>query len=128
MNLRKHPRINFANKFELEKAIKQFLTPIEQIKLGANIFTGQNQNTFVDSQNRNLDYYFDHGTDVDFERFYKEMDNTFIKIYNNKNKVIQFLVDNLFEVNTKYHYFSDMTKEKFNFENLDDACAEIFEY
>lgn len=128
MNLHKHPRINFANKTELEKAIKQFLTPIEQIKLGANIFTGQNQNTFVDSQNRNLDYYSDYGTDADFERFYKELDNLFIKTYNNKNKVIQFLVDNLFDVCIKYNYFSDLPKEKFNFENLDDGCAEIFEY
>lgn len=128
MNLRKHPRINFANKTELKKAIKQFLTPIEQIKLGANIFTGQNQETFVDSQNRNLDYYFDYGTEADFERFYKELDNLFIKTYNNKNKVIQFLVDNLFNACIKYNYFSDLPREKFNFENLDDACAEIFEY
>lgn len=115
--------LNFQNVEDLKKVLNN-LTPYEKLKLANNIYIGRNQSDFIDSKGNFIEE-LDEETDID--NFYKELNNIFIKIYNNHKKVEKYLIRELQE---SYRYFDIDEKDinKIDLQYLDDRCAEIFEY
>lgn len=115
--------LNFQNVEDVIKVLDN-LTPSEKLELANNIYMGRNQSDFIDSKG-NFFEELDEETDID--NFYEELNNIFIKIYNNRKKVEKYLIRKLQE---SYRYFDIDEKDidKIDFQYLDDRCAEIFEY
>lgn len=115
--------LNFQNVEDIKKVLNN-LTSYEKLELANNIYIGCNQSNFIDSKGNFIEE-LDKETDID--NFYKELNNIFIKIYNNHKKVEKYLIRKLQE---SYRYFDIDKKDinKIDLQYLDDRCAEIFEY
>lgn len=115
--------LNFQNVEDVKKVLNN-LTSNEKLELANNIYIGRNQSDFIDSKGNFIEE-LDKETDI--ENFYKELNNIFIKIYNNHKKVEKYLIQKLQE---SYRYFDIDEKDinKIDLQYLDDRCAEIFEY
>lgn len=115
--------LNFQNVEDIKKVLNN-LTSYEKLELANNIYIGRNQFNFIDSKGNFIEE-LDKETDID--NFYKELNNIFIKIYNNHKKVEKYLIKKLQE---SYRYFDIDEKDinKIDLQYLDDRCAEIFEY
>lgn len=115
--------LNFQNVEDIKKVLDN-LTSSEKLELANNIYIGRNQSDFIDSKGNSLE---ELETETDIDNFYKELNNIFIKIYNNHKKVEKYLIQKLQEA---YRYFDIDEKDinKIDLQYLDDRCAEIFEY
>lgn len=115
--------LNFQNVEDIKKVLNN-LTSQEKLELANNIYIGRNQSDFIDSKGNRIEE-LDKETEID--NFYKELNNIFIKIYNNHKKVEKYLIQKLQE---SYKYFDIDEKDinKIDLQYLDDRCAEIFEY
>lgn len=115
--------LNFQNVEDIKKVLNN-LTSYEKLELANNIYIGRNQFDFIDSKGNFIEE-LDKETGID--NFYKELNNIFIKIYNNHKKVEKYLIKQLQE---SYRYFDIDEKDinKIDLQYLDDRCAEIFEY
>lgn len=115
--------LNFQNAEDIKKVLNN-LTSYEKLELANNIFIGRNQSDFINSKGNFIEE-LDEETDID--NFYEELNNIFIKIYNNHKKVEKYLIRKLQE---SYRYFDIDTEDinKIDLQYLDDRCAEIFEY
>ena len=115
--------LNFQNVEDVKKVLNN-LTSSEKLELANNIYIGCNQSDFIDSKG-NFIKELDDETEID--NFYEQLNNIFIKIYNNHKKVEKYLIRKLQE---SYRYFDIDEKDinKIDLQYLDDRCAEIFEY
>ncbi len=115
--------LNFQN-VKKKKKVLDNLTSYEKLELASNIYMGRNQSDFIDSKG-NFFEELDEETEID--NFYEELNNIFIKIYNDHKKVEKYLIQKLQE---SYKYFDIDEKDinKIDLQYLDDRCAEIFEY
>ena len=115
--------LNFQNVEDVKKVLNN-LTPSEKVELASNIYMGCNQSDFIDSKGNSFEE-LDEETEIN--NFYKELNNIFIKIYDNHKKVEKYLIQKLQE---SYRYFDIDKKDinKIDLQYLDDRCAEIFEY
>lgn len=115
--------LNFQNVEDIKKVLNN-LTSDEKSELASNIYLGRNQSDFLDSKG-NFFEELDEETEID--NFDKELNDIFIKIYNNPKKVEKYLIRKLQEA---YRYFDIDEKDinKIDLQYLDDRCAEIFEY
>ena len=128
----------FQNVEEVIKLLDK-LTPVEKLELAKRIYIGKNQFDFIDSKGHLLDE-LDEKTDLnDLNNFYKELGDTFIKIYNTHKKVEKYLIHKLYDPcedfninNINKGAVNNINKGAVNkinnFQDLDDECAEIFEY
>lgn len=115
--------LNFQNVENVKKVLNN-LTSYEKLELASNIYMGLNQSNFIDSKGNFIEE-LDKETEID--NFYEELNNIFIKIYNNHKKVEKYLIRKLQEA---YKYFDIDEKDinKIDLQYLDDRCAEIFGY
>lgn len=115
--------LNFQNVEDIKKVLNN-LTSYEKLELANNIYIGCNQSDFIDSKGNSFE---ELETETEIDNFYKELNNIFIKIYNNHKKVEKYLIQKLQE---SYKYFDIDEKDinKIDLQYLDDRCAEIFEY
>ena len=115
--------LNFQNAEDVKKVLNN-LNSYEKLELANNIFIGRNQSDFIDSKGNFIE---ELDEEADIDNFYEELNNIFIKIYNNHKKVEKYLIQKLQE---SYRYFDIDEKDisKINLQYLDDRCAEIFEY
>lgn len=115
--------LNFQKVEDIKKVLDN-LTSHEKLELAINIFIGCNQSDFIDSKGNFIEE-LDKETEIN--KFYKELNNIFIKTYNNHKKVEKYLIRKLQE---SYRYFDIDEKDidKIDLQYLDDRCAEIFEY
>lgn len=115
--------LNFQNVEDIKKVLDN-LTSYEKLELANNIYIGCNQSDFIDSKGNSFE---ELETETEINIFYEELNNIFIKIYNNHKKVEKYLIQKLQE---SYKYFDIDEKDinKINLQYLDDRCAEIFEY
>lgn len=117
--------LNFQNVEDIKKVLNN-LTSYEKLELANNIYIGRNQSDFIDSKG-NFFEELDIDKETEIDNFYEELNNIFIKIYNNHKKVEKYLIRKLQEA---YRYFDIDEKDinKIDLQYLDDRCAEIFEY
>ena len=115
--------LNFQNVEDIKKVLGN-LTSQEKLELANNIYIGRNQSDFIDSKGNFIEE-LDEETEID--NFYKELNNIFIKIYNNHKKVEKYLIQKLQEA-SKYFDIDEKDINKIDLQYLDDRCAEIFEY
>lgn len=115
--------LNFQNVEDVKKVLNN-LTSNEKLELANNIYIGRNQSDFIDSKGN---FFEELDKETEINNFYEELDNIFIKIYNNHKKVEKYLIRKLQEA---YKYFDIDEKDinKIDLQYLDDRCAEIFEY
>lgn len=115
--------LNFQNVEDIKKVLDN-LTSYEKLELANNIYIGRNQSDFIDSKGNRIE---ELNKETDINNFYEELNNIFIKIYNNHKKVEKYLIRKLQE---SYRYFDIDEKDidKIDLQYLDDRCAEIFEY
>lgn len=115
--------LNFQNVEDVKKVLDN-LTSHEKLELANNIYIGSNQSDFIDSKGNSFN---ELETETEINNFYEELNNIFIKIYNNHKKVEKYLIQKLQE---SYKYFDIDEKDinKIDLQYLDDRCAEIFEY
>lgn len=115
--------LNFQNVEDVKKVLDN-LTSYEKLELANNIYIGRNQSDFIDSKGH---FFNELETETEIDNFYEELNNIFIKIYNNHKKVEKYLIQKLQE---SYRYFDIDEKDinKIDLQYLDDRCAEIFEY
>lgn len=115
--------LNFQNVEDIKKVLDN-LTSYEKLELANNIYIGRNQSDFIDSKGN---FFNELETETEIDNFYEELNNIFIKIYNNHKKVEKYLIQKLQE---SYKYFDIDEKDinKIDLQYLDDCCAEIFEY
>lgn len=115
--------LNFQNAEDVKKVLNN-LTPSEKLELANNIYIGRNQSDFIDSKGNFIE---ELNEETEIDNFYEELNNIFIKIYNNHKKVEKYLIRKLQE---SYRYFDIDEKDinKIDLQYLDDRCAEIFEY
>lgn len=115
--------LNFQNVEDIKKVLNN-LTSYEKLELANNIFIGRNQSDFIDSKGN---FFEELNKETEIDNFYEELNNIFIKIYNNHKKVEKYLIRKLQEA---YRYFDIDEKDinKIDLQYLDDRCAEIFEY
>lgn len=115
--------LNFQNVEDVKKVLNN-LTSSEKLELANNIYIGCNQFDFIDSKENFIE---ELNKETDIDNFYEELNNIFIKIYNNHKKVEKYLIQKLQEA---YRYFDIDEKDinKIDLQYLDDRCAEIFEY
>lgn len=115
--------LNFQNVEDVKKVLNN-LTPDEKLELANNIYIGRNQSDFIDSKGN---FFEELNEESEIDNFYEELNNIFIKIYNNSKKVEKYLIRKLQE---SYKYFDIDEKDinKIDLQYLDDRCAEIFEY
>ena len=108
--------LNFQNVEDIKKVLNN-LTSQEKLELANNIYIGCNQSDFIEELDK----------EIDIDNFYEELNNIFIKNYNNHKKVEKYLIRKLQE---SYKYFDIDEKDinKIDLQYLDDQCAEIFEY
>ena len=100
------------------------LTSSEKLELAKRIYVGCNHFDFVDSKGNLLE---ELSEETDLKNFYEELNNTFIRIYNTDKKVEKYLIRKLYE--PCGDFILDKTNiDKINFQDLDDKCAETFEY
>ena len=100
------------------------LTSSEKLELAKRIYIGRNQFDFIDSKGNLLE---ELNEETDLNNFYEELSNTFIKIYNTHKKVEKYLIRKLYEPCGDFKIDKTDT-DKIDFQELDDKCAEIFEY
>ena len=100
------------------------LTSSEKLELAKRIYIGCNQFDFIDSKGNLLEELKE---ETDLNNFYEELNNIFIKIYNNHKKVEKYLIQKLQEA-SKYFDIDEKDINKIDLQYLDDRCAEIFEY
>lgn len=115
--------LNFQNIEDVKKVLDN-LTSNEKLELANNIYIGCNQSDFIDSKGNFIEE-LDEETEID--NFYEELNNIFIKIYNNSKKVEKYLIRKLQE-SYKYFDIDEKDIDKIDLQYLDDRCAEIFEY
>lgn len=115
--------LNFQNVEDVKKVLDN-LTSHEKLELANNIYIGRNQSDFIDSKGN---FFKELETETEINNFYEELNNIFIKIYDNHKKVEKYLIQKLQE---SYRYFDIDEKDinKIDLQYLDDRCAEIFEY
>lgn len=115
--------LNFQNVEDIKKVLDN-LTSYEKLELANNIFIGRNQSDFIDSKGN---FFEELNEETEINKFYEELNDIFIKIYNNHKKVEKYLIRKLQE---SYRYFDIDEKDidKIDLQYLDDRCAEIFEY
>lgn len=115
--------LNFQNVEDIKKVLNN-LTSQEKLELANNIYIGRNQFDFIDSKGNFIE---ELDKEIDINNFYEELNNIFIKNYNNHKKVEKYLIRKLQE---SYKYFDIDEKDinKIDLQYLDDQCAEIFEY
>lgn len=115
--------LNFQNVEDIKKVLNN-LTSHEKLELANNIYIGCNQSDFINSKGNSIE---ELETETEIDNFYEELNNIFIKIYNNHKKVEKYLIQKLQE---SYRYFDIDEKDinKIDLQYLDDRCAEIFEY
>ena len=115
--------LNFQNVEDIKKVLDN-LTSLEKLELANNIFIGRNQSDFIDSKGNRIE---ELNKETEINNFYEELNNIFIKIYNNHKKVEKYLIRKL---QKSYRYFDIDEKDinKIDLQYLDDICAEIFEY
>lgn len=115
--------LNFQNVEDVKKVLNN-LTSSEKLELANNIYIGRNQSDFIDSKGN---FFVDLDEEAEIDNFYEELNNIFIKIYDNPKKVEKYLILKLQE---SYRYFDIDEKDinKIDLQYLDDRCAEIFEY
>lgn len=115
--------LNFQNIEDVKKVLNN-LTSYEKLELANNIYIGRNQSDFIDSKGNFIE---ELNKEAEIDNFYEELNNIFIKIYNNHKKVEKYLIRKLQE---SYRYFDIDEKDidKIDLQYLDDRCAEIFEY
>lgn len=116
------------------KEVLNKLTSNEKLELAKRIYIGRNQFEFVDSKGNLLE---ELNEETDLKNFYEELSNIFIRIYNTDKKVEKYLIQKLYEpcgdfninnINKTDIDKTDIDKNKIDFQDLDDMCAEIFEY
>jgi hypothetical protein len=114
--------LNFQKVEDVKKVLDN-LTSQEKLELANNIFIGCNQFHFIDSNGN----FIEELKETEVNNFYEELNNIFIKTYNNHKKVEKYLIRKLQE---SYRYFDIDEKDidKIDLQYLDDRCAEIFEY
>lgn len=115
---------SFQNVDEVMKLLDK-LTPSEKLELAKRIYIGCNQFDFIDSKGNLLE---ELNEETDLNNFYKELSNTFIKIYNNHKKVEKYLIQKLYDPCGDFNIDKIEVNKIDNFQDLDDRCAEIFEY
>lgn len=115
--------LNFQNAEDVKKVLNN-LTSQEKLELANNIFIGRNQSDFIDSKGNFIEE-LDQETEIN--KFYEELNNIFIKTYNNHKKVEKYLIQKLQEA-SKYFDIDEKDINKIDLQYLDDRCAEIFEY
>lgn len=115
--------LNFQNVEDIKKVLNN-LTSHEKLELANNIYIGRNQSDFIDSKGNFIEE-LDEETEID--NFYEELNNIFIKIYNNHKKVEKYLIQKLQEA-YKYFDIDEKDIDKIDLQYLDDRCTEIFEY
>lgn len=101
------------------------LTSSEKLELAKRIYIGRNHFEFVDSKGNLLEELKE---ETDIKNFYEELSNIFIKIYNTQKKVDKYLIQKLYEPCGDFSMDKRKVNKIDNFQDLDDACAEIFEY
>lgn len=111
----------FQNVEEVKELLAK-LTSSEKLELAKRIYVGRNQFDFIDSKGNLLEELKE---ETDLSNFYEELDNTFIRIYDTHQKVEKYLIQRLYDPCGDFKIDkSDID----NFQDLDDKCAEIFEY
>lgn len=115
--------LNFQNVEDVKKVLNN-LTSREKLELASNIYMGSNQSDFINSKGNFLK---ELDEEADIDNFYEELNNIFIKIYNNHKKVEKYLIQKLQEA-YKYFDIDEKDIDKIDLQYLDDRCAEIFEY
>lgn len=121
---------HFQNVEEVKDLLAK-LTSNEKLELAKRIYIGRNQFDFIDSKGNLLEELKE---ETDLNNFYEELSNTFIRIYNTHKKVEKYLIQKLYEPEDFFNFNinkTDMDKtdiDKIDFQDLDDRCAEIFEY
>lgn len=115
--------LNFQNAEDIKKVLNN-LTSDEKLELANGIYIGRNQSDFIDSKGNFIE---ELNEETEIDNFYEELNNIFIKIYNNHKKVEKYLIRKLQEA---YRYFDIDEKDisKIDLQYLYDRCAEIFEY
>lgn len=101
------------------------LTSSEKLELAKRIYIGKNQFEFIDSKGNLLE---ELNEEADIKNFYEELSNVFIKIYNTHKKVEKYLIQKLYEPCGDFNTAKINVNKIDNFQDLDDRCAEIFEY
>lgn len=115
--------LNFQNTEDIKKVLDN-LTSHEKLELANNIYIGCNQSDFINSKGNSLE---ELETETETNNFYEELNNIFIKIYNNHKKVEKYLIQKL-QASYKYFNIDEKDINKIDLQYLDDRCAEIFEY
>lgn len=115
--------LDFQNVEDVKKVLNK-LTSHEKLELANNIFIGRNQSDFIDSKGNFIE---ELNKETEINKFYDELNNIFIKTYNNHKKVEKYLIQKLQEA-SKYFDIDEKDIDKINLQYLDDVCAEIFEY
>lgn len=115
--------LNFQNVEDIKKVLNN-LTSQEKLELANNIYIGCNQSDFVDSKGN---FFEELDEETEINKFYEELNNIFIKTYNNHKKVEKYLIRKLQEA-SKYFDIDEKDINKIDLQYLDDRCAEIFEY
>lgn len=105
------------------------LTPSEKLELAKRIYIGCNHFEFIDSKGNLLEELKE---EADIKNFYEELSNVFIRIYNTHKKVEKYLIQKLYEPCEDFKMnkteIDKTDTDKIDFQELDDRCAEIFEY
>ena len=114
---------SFQNVEEVIKLLDK-LTSIEKLELAMHIYIGNNQFDFIDSKGNLLEELKE---ETDLKNFYEELIDTFIRIYNTHKKVEKYLIQKLYDP-CKDFSIDKTDIDKIDFQDLDDRCAEIFEY
>lgn len=115
---------SFQNVEEVIELLNK-LTSSEKLELAKRIYIGCNQFDFIDSKGNLLE---ELNEETDLNNFYEELSNTFIKIYNTHKKVEKYLIRKLYEPCGDFKENRIEANKIDNFQDLDDTCAEIFEY
>lgn len=116
--------LSFQNVEEVIELLDK-LTSSEKLELAKRIYIGQNQFDFIDSKGNLLE---ELNEETDLNNFYEELSNTFIKIYNTHKKVEKYLIQKLYDPCGDFNMDKMDANKIDNFQDLDDRCAEIFEY
>lgn len=116
--------LSFKNVEEVIELLNK-LTSSEKLELAKRIYVGSNQFDFIDSKGNLLE---ELNEETDLNNFYEELSNIFIKIYNTPKKIEKYLIQKLYEPCGDFNINKTDVNKIDNFQDLDDRCAEIFEY
>ena len=116
--------LNFQNVEDVKKVLNN-LTSSEKLELANNIYIGRNQSDFIDSKGNLLE---ELNEETDLKNFYEELSNIFIRIYNTHKKIEKYLIQKLYDPCGDFNVDKVDINKIDNFQDLDDKCAEIFEY